>query len=516
MDPSDARKKWISSLTEQLPLNGIDLNAPKVYTRMAYGFPFESNTANNINAAAKYLFTCFQRALTCFPFMGGQIIHPRDDKLPQLFFSRHPANLNIHHFCSEIFDTKVHGENENYHWTWNQLQNAGVPPDAIDKDLLSLSPDHPENLSGKCYHPVTLRLNFIPGGLVLCFAFHHAIADGASYHAFYQCMFNPGRRFDEAAFNASLRRRSNFNALLAGRGAQIVDITNLPEYDFDFSAPSVEAPVTSVSEGVSNVPACVASVLRFSAARVLDLKKEACEYLRSIYGPLAFVSSADTICGLTWLHVTRARLEHLDPNEITRFATAVDIRNRMIPDLTKEAYIGNMYLRTMTDKHIRVKDLVNTEDGSTPATLGDVAEAAWLIRRAIQAFHNPDHLCEHLALLSNVFHGADPDLISHASHLALNKQRTGLDNSVWVSTGVDIEFGIPGTGGGKPEWARKTYSAYEGSLNIMPRKGGTKGDEDWEILLALREDVMNKLMGETELGAYTTKPSAERPIAPRL
>ncbi|KAK0612074.1 hypothetical protein B0T14DRAFT_571909 [Immersiella caudata] len=503
MDHTDAKKAWISSLTEEYPLTAIDHAAPKIYTRIAYGFPFRSSNDLDIIAATRYLLNSFRRALTCFPFLGGQILHPKDDKLPQLIYSRDPANLNINRYRDEVFDVKCGKGITDYPWTWERLQAAGVPPDAIDKDILSLSPDHPENSSGKFYHPVTLRASFIPGGLILCFAFHHAIADGASYRAFYQCMFDSSRQFDEHAFNASVIRRKNLNSLLGKEraGAQIVDITNLPQYDFNFCPPSVQPPV-------ADVPRSVTKILRLPAARILAMKQEACAYLRSVRGPSAFVSSADTICGLAWLHVTRARLDHLDPNETTRFATAVDIRNRMIPNLDEEAYIGNMYLRAMTDKGVRVKDLVNVSDASAPVTLRDIAEAAWLIRKAIQAFENTSHICENLALLANVFHGADPDHISHASGLALNKQRTGLDNSVWVNTGADIEFGIPGTGGGKPEWARKTYSANEGNLNVLPRKGGTRGSADWEILLVLREDAMNKLMGEKEMGAYLVKAPA--------
>ena len=68
---------------------------------------------------------------------------------------------------------------------------------------------------------------------------------------------------------------------------------------------------------------------------------------------------------------------------------------------------------------------------------------------------------------------------------------------------MDVDFGIPDTGGGKPVWARKTYSASDGSLNVMPRAGGAKGnDANWEVLLALRVEDLERICGNKELGCY--------------
>ncbi|KAK0648638.1 hypothetical protein B0T16DRAFT_506981 [Cercophora newfieldiana] len=499
-DPSalgapNTKQQWISSLNETLPLTGIDQNAPKIYFRAAFGF--EMGKKSDLYRAIEHLAHGFRRALDCFPFLGGQVIHPKSgtDKRIRLVYSRDPANSSLMRFPDEVFDIKVHkaGGKDDYHWTYDHLQRAGVPAGAINKDILSLSPTHPT--SGDSYHPVTLRVNFIPGGLILVFAFHHSITDGPSYDAFYRCMFDPSRHFDEQSFNASLRYRSNLIRLFPG--SHPVDVRSFPGYDFDCPLPpQPEAPIS--------FPTC-SQIFKISAVQVIYLKNTACEYLKSRYGDSAFVSSTDTLCALVWVFVTRARLmtDDLRLHNTTRFATAVDIRDRMVPILRDKNYIGNMYLRTMTDKNVTVKDLINPKRDPQPATRRDIAEAAWLVRKAIQAFDDPAHIARHLSLLSNVLSGDDPDLLAKASDAALDTQRTGLDASVWADFGLGIDFGIPGAVRGKPDWMRKTYSAgNNGSLNILPRQGGTKGDADWEILLSLRRDVMDRILEKTELGGF--------------
>jgi len=504
----DPKQRWISGLTEEFPLTGIDQNAPKVYSRVVYGFPFKGE-ANFFNEAVDYLRKSFFCALVCYPFMGGQVVHPPDSKLLRLVYSNDQGQSGFLRFHGEVFGVqKLH--RNHYPWDFEGLQQANAPPNAFNKDVFSLSPAHLTSLSGSYsyYHPVTLRVTFIEGGILLCFACHHSVADGAAFTAFLDCMFNNQENHDiealQQAHAADLQRRTGL--IMMFRGTQPVDVSLLPEYDFNFSAPSIPLPLPSPTR-------CAAKVIILSAARISELKSRACAYLQSVLGDSAFVSGADTVCGLVWLHVTRARLHHLDPNQPTRFATAIDIRNRMRTILGEKPYIGNMFLRTMTDKNVTVKDLVNADDTSSPAKIRDIAEAAWLIRRAIQAFDDPNHIRRHLILLSNVLYGPSPDDISKASDLALQKANAGLDNSVWAGIGADIEFKIPGTHGGKPNWARKTYSANDGCMNIMPRKGGTQGTENWEVLLTLRDVDMKKLYQRQELGGYMLGAPPAKPPA---
>lgn len=66
------------------------------------------------------------------------------------------ADFNIQAFTDEVFTYKVlKDENCSY----LELKQQGVPLGRMDKDVLSLSPDHPRG--GNNYHPLTLHGNFI-------------------------------------------------------------------------------------------------------------------------------------------------------------------------------------------------------------------------------------------------------------------------------------------------------------------------------------------------------------------
>jgi hypothetical protein len=45
-------------------------------------------------------------------------------------------------------------------------------------------------------------------------------------------------------------------------------------------------------------------------------------------------------------------------------------------------------------------------------------------------------------------------------------------------------------------------------MNLLPRIGGTKGDADWQMWLALREEVMRVMEGQGELGGWLSRPAA--------
>lgn len=91
------------------------------------------------------------------------------------------------------------------------------------------------------------------------------------------------------------------------------------------------------------------------------------------------------------------------------------------------------------------------------------------------------------------------------------RHHTGLDASVGVGLGADAEFEIPGVNGGgktKPTWVRRAYVANDGSMNLMPRGRATKGDRDWEIWLALREEDMRAVEEQRELGCWLSRPAS--------
>jgi hypothetical protein len=96
--------------------------------------------------------------------------------------------------------------------------------------------------------------------------------------------------------------------------------------------------------------------------------------------------------------------------------------------------------------------------------------------------------------------------VDAAIRRSIARHSTGVDMSVGVATGAEVEFDIPGVVGGRgpAAWERRGYVAFDGFVSILPRKGVNKGDEDWEIWVALRQEDMDALASETELGGWVS------------
>jgi hypothetical protein len=222
------------------------------------------------------------------------------------------------------------------------------------------------------------------------------------------------------------------------------------------------------------------------------------------------------------------------PVDTTHFATAVSVRGRLggvvagdddggddgDGNLFGEGYLGNMWVRALAG--VTVGGLVRDVEMRGPVTVEQVAEAAWCIRRAVMELLKPEVLRGHLALaaratdLEGVVAPGEGEKVAWpevdtAVRRCIARHHTGLDVSVGVGLGADVEFEIPGVNGGektKPTWVRRAYVANDGSMNLVPRRGITKGDRDWEIWLALRREDMKVVEEQGELGAWLLRPAA--------
>ncbi|KAK4160668.1 hypothetical protein QBC43DRAFT_270044 [Cladorrhinum sp. PSN259] len=513
------KNAWIAGLDEVFPLTPLDQAAPRIYTRLVYGFRFPDT--KNIEAAVSYLQAGLHRAFTQWPFLAGQVIHPADSQHARAVFSRDPQKFNLGSFPGEVFAYQI--LDQSVFPTYEQLQKKGNAPSAMDKDVLSLSPSHP--VQGKTYHPLTLRATFIEGGLLLGFSSHHSVLDGSSLAEFLKCFAGNDGYADRLPSSYShLDELIKDRLHLINTSYPPPDLTNpnyLPEYNFTsaYSPPPLSPP--------GAIP-CTAKVLTFSSHKITTLHAQNLSQIRSLHGSNAFISQTDTLCGLIWVTVIQARhslnllprARSSESSVKSRFATAIDIRHLLPLRLPNSYYMGNLYLRLMPC--LPVFTLL------TPHHPHDaLAAAAHAIRQSIlslktDADGTDSLLARHLGMIHwHTYHTSGGlDALNKASSEALSNDHdgdyTGLDNSVWTHMGADVCFNIPGTGTEpRAEWVRKTYSANGGSMNLLPRRrrrrrGRRKleeGEEEeeesnWEVLLALRDDEMEAVEGELRRGGF--------------
>ncbi|KAK3295278.1 uncharacterized protein B0H64DRAFT_459209 [Chaetomium fimeti] len=502
-----------------MPLTALDYTAPQNYMMTSFIFPFESILESDRQVVVTYLKGRLARTFSLIPALGGQMIHARDGELPRVVYSEEAGESNLDRFPNEICDYRVL-DGTQFPWSFDELSALGAPAATMTKDLLWLLPETGPAPGDAC-HPVTLRISFITGGLILGFAFHHGIMDGGGRLDFLT-LFTTDTLENLATLHA---RKQNFIAFTTRTAQQQTSLPTQPlQTTYDFTTPTT--PPT--------LPPAIAKIFTIPNASLRALQTTCLQHLRTAHGdtPHAFVSPSDVLCALAWLHVTRARLRagRVLSTDITRFATAVSIRGKL-PLLgggeggggdgaLGGGYLGNMWLRALAG--MSVGGLVGADVGTgAPVGVEQVAEAAWCARRAIMELVEPETLKGHLALaaratdLEGTLAGEGERVtwpeVDAAVRRSIARHHTGLDASVGVGLGADVEFEIPGVNGGektKATWVRRAYVANDGAMSVLPRRGGTKGDRDWEIWLALREEDMRVVEEVGELGGWLSRPPA--------
>ncbi|KAK4149691.1 transferase family-domain-containing protein [Chaetomidium leptoderma] len=505
MDHNMNKAVWVAGLSETMPLTPLDYTAPQNYIMRSFGFPFPSNLETERLAAVTYLKARLARAFSLLPFLAGQIIHAREGELPRLVYPGEGYPSNLDSFPDEVFDHQVL-ESALFPWTFEQLSALGVPAASMTKHLLWLLPKT-DLAPGDTCHPVTLRVTFIDGGLILGFSLHHGVMDGTGTVDFLNYFASDTL---DGLDNLQHRKTNLRNFADNIASTTPIDVHSLAGYDFTTTPPPTPLPPA----------AAIAKILSISSQRATALHAATLAQIRATHGPQAFVSQTDTLCALVWVHVTRARLHagHIRPHDTTRFTTAVDIRRRCCKGLFPDhGYIGNLFVRVLASA--TVNDLVGGGDLATLASTAQIAGAAWLIREAIRGLLDDEDdddstLRSHLAVAARAARGGEEVGLTCAGvdaavRRAIARHSTGLDASVGVGLGADVVWDIPGVpGGGKASWVRRAYVANDGAMNVLPRRGGTKGGENWEVWLALREEDMTTLEGQGELGGYLCRPPA--------
>jgi len=96
--------------------------------------------------------------------------------------------------------------------------------------------------------------------------------------------------------------------------------------DYNFNEPS-QPPLADPT-----APPEVARIISIPAAQIAKLQQYVLGMVKEKYGRSAFDSTTDTvISALLWVYITRARLPHPPLDEVSHFATAVDIRSKVDP-----------------------------------------------------------------------------------------------------------------------------------------------------------------------------------------
>ncbi|KAK7517771.1 transferase family-domain-containing protein [Phyllosticta citriasiana] len=468
-------------ITEQtLELSLLDQVAPDFYIRQLFCFTFpDSKYTSN---ALSQLHRALQATVAHWPILAGIVtLVKRAGTESDSREVRYPKPSPVSLYGTHLFGMKW------FSIDYEKLHIRGMPQSELNTETFSSLPKNPRR--GEKRPVFGFQVNFVDGGLILCFTFSHKVLDGVSKNAVYE-EFGRSMRLNPLEFSLDLPIKPRAVVPVSGQKSPAGTHACI-EYDYG------EPPT------LSNRPA-TGRIFIFDAQCIAELKDAVMEHLRATDSSV-WVSTCDCLCALLWTSVMNVRSRRLSPSTTVKFAQSVDARGKFTPPLPAD-YFGNAFLQPFATAQLG--ELVSTsvpecleEHRSGVSTVAVIANAALNIRNTVQAVDKA-FTQQRLDLWSSL---QDPSSTLHAFWRALDMAEAGIFLSSWVSFGADVDFGIPGTTTGRAQWIRKTRSASEGACNILPRKLGTKGDADWEVLVQLRIEDMERLCEETELGRLAKK-----------
>ncbi|KAK0622260.1 hypothetical protein DIS24_g11245 [Lasiodiplodia hormozganensis] len=453
-----------------------------------------------------------------------------------------------------VFSAKVWGDFTPY----ARLAARGMPPKVLDCRQLMMREEGVVVDTG--LPALRVQANFIPGGLLLAVMDAHPAVDGVGgqlvVEELARCLrpgaetmaAEEGRRVGAAAGvrddnYMSSNRRNNTRGRQGANAAASLQTPAVPEFEL----PDPEPPVTSRDDSISaGNPS--ARILTIRAATITSLKAAVMAELQATAAPGAFVSTHDVLSALIWTATMRARAPRLlhqqynspavdetpsPHNLLTRFCTPVDARNKPTANpLIAPTYPGNAVVFAFAT--MPMAELLSDADGATETTtitltrttttttttigshidsttsrthrthastrtsIPSLARAALAIRHAVAAVDG-DFVQRRIEAWGSATLD-DPRQLLATLGAKMDLRETGVFVTSWVGFGADVEWRIPGVqsaAGMKAEWVRKPWCEGEGGgVNVMPRRGGTRGgeEEDWEVLVRLGERDMERFL----------------------
>ncbi|KAL8924324.1 MAG: hypothetical protein Q9208_004105 [Pyrenodesmia sp. 3 TL-2023] len=425
----------------------------RTYTQMLLCFPLASDIERS--EVIQILQDAATALVNVIPILAGQVVNHKDEKLKapnsgtfQVEPYDHPNGSPLR---INVLDDFV---------SYGQLRDLKAPASLLDGALTAPMKGYPDHYGDTNVTPVLIiRVNLIPGGLLLCFAGMHNCMDGTGLGHVIRLFASlcRGEALSKEDLEIANMDRSQLPVSLKPGQSPMLHPEMTPKAD------------AAHKDDTSDAPASVWSYLSIPASRLDALRNEASKELTS-----GWVSTNDAVTAWLWKAVTKARYSHIDADKETLLLRAVTGRRLLEPPLP-ESYIGNNV--TCASHKIPVKELIESP-------LSKITQA---VRRATNAID--DHYVRSLATLIR----GEPD----RNKITFSVEAPDRDFLVssWASLPVYEDFGNLL---GRPEYVRRpTSPPWTGMCYIMPKHPSGS----FELLVSLREDDMLRLRNDEEVAA---------------
>ncbi|KAL8678057.1 MAG: hypothetical protein Q9186_005552 [Xanthomendoza sp. 1 TL-2023] len=424
----------------------------RTYTQMLLCFPVEE-TESRRSQVISLLQQASATLVEQVPILAGKVENLKDPNIDrptsgtfQVVPYEHPHGSNVR--------VKVLPDFASY----DELRRTQAPASMLDATILAPMKGFPDHYSDSDVTPVFIvQANFIPGGLVLCFAGMHNVMDGIGLGEVIR-MF------------AALCRGEHLSP--GDLEVANLDRTQLPlalkPGETTLKHPEVESkPEEEQKDDPKDVPASIWSYFNVPASKLEELKAEGSKELTS---EVPWVSTNDVVTAWVWRAITHARWSHIDTTKDTLLLRAVTGRRQ----IKLPAYLGNVV--TCPYHKLSIKTL-------TEEPLFKVTQTIRAATNSVNAYY--------VRSFAN-FIAAEPDKNKLA--LGFEAPERDLMVSSWDTVPGYDSFGELL---GRSDLVRRPTSPWSGVVYIMPKRP----DGSLDLLVSLREDDMLRLRKDEHFAA---------------
>lgn len=465
-----------------IPLSSIEHCMPRAYIRvcLAYRLPEPSVLPLALDKLRNFV----RKLVDAKPYLSGYLV-PAPDR------SRRPGRVEVRFTDEEFLSFPCLQERRYSHdempFTYDQLDQAALPPSLIRPDLVSALPEGADENRAPV---LRVQANIVRGGLIVSFYLHHCISDGTGLGL----LISGSVLNDEFTFIRHINSDGHPIPSLTVRLDTFAKYKTIIREALAWSDPNQISTrhiahkfYTRVSGVSSPTQAPGRGVIFTLPCPTLQSLKESLQPRC----PSEQLTTHDTVQALLWHSMTRARIPSLQPIYGIRHSTLlipINIRSRL-----KESGLPPNYFGSAVDFASVKLDLSHLSRHDEDA----LAVTATQIRKSIAAVDDV-YVRASIALANS----KDPT-IDVRDLLASNMNRiTGADMYItsWWKQPLytsDLEMGL-----GRPDWVRKPWSKDPGSCIILPcddRK------DVMEILVQMTEADMARLLGDEEFCRNVTR-----------
>ncbi|KAK6088128.1 hypothetical protein SCUP234_01194 [Seiridium cupressi] len=468
-------------------LSAFDQSVSREYVRYMFLFDFPVVSQITVEHATAAVRRGLEVAFTHYPFLTG-MLGPADPTTCDRVLLRYGDTEVMRQIRDEIFKVRIQTHNPLI-GDYERLCRVGMPTSCLAmEDYCATKPDWK---LPRWIPVLALQMNFLDdSGLILCLAIQNSVGDTTSID-FFLNIFATGIRGDVTKDTVGEYHNAGIDSMFqheVNERASTVLSKEIAEWDLD----GTRSPSQNKADS---------HIMAMSATLVLQMQHRMNKCLLDLGAGPHSVSVTECIYALLLVYITRAR--HMSPpipsDHHVMCTTAINIRNKFGDDAMLWQF-GNVLATVATVQ--RAGEIISKERAAVFQSLEYIALVAYKIRYSNQALTR-DSILDRLTILSNM---KNPAEVPVAANRACLPAVSGVKFESLVNLGADINFGIPGTinaaGDRRPRGCRRPWMHDIGTINILPRKGGTEGDADWEILLCFPDKVMQIFTNAEEFGQF--------------